>query len=128
MIDNKEKQQSLNSSPARSRKLQDIPSFDELVALSNADPKGFEKLRTELCEQAIADAPESMQPRLKGLQFQIDMERKRSSSPLDTCVRLSRMMNESLLALNSALTNPGEYMRRRYGTKADVLPMQPRKA
>ena len=100
-----------------------IPEFDELVALAKQHPEQYEALRLELCEQLIASAPVYMRQRLQGLQFQIDMERKKSGSSMSACIRLSQLMNESLLKLNAALSNPSEYLKKYYGKSADVIPM-----
>ena len=55
----------------------ELPSFDELKKLAQSDPEQLEKLRTELIEDTISSAPAQHQRRLRGLQFQVDMERRR---------------------------------------------------
>lgn len=72
-----------------------IPDFDELATLAKHNPEQFEKLRTELCEKVISAAPESQQRRLRGIQFQIDMERRKAATPMAACVRISELMHES---------------------------------
>ncbi|TNC80424.1 MAG: DUF3135 domain-containing protein [Oleiphilus sp.] len=100
-----------------------LPGFDELVSLAKHHPEQFEALRIELCEQLIARAPIHSRRRLQGLQFQINMERQKSNSGIGTCIRLSQLMNESLLKLNAALCNPSEYFSQHYQESADVIPM-----
>lgn len=98
-----------------------MPSFDEMAMLAKTDPAAFEMMRTELCEQAIARAPLHMRRRLQGLQFKIDMERKRSGSSMGACIRISQLMNESLLKLNAALSNPRAYLEHYYSQSAEVI-------
>lgn len=98
-----------------------MPSFDEMAMLAKTDPEAFEMMRTELCEQAIARAPLHMRKRLQGLQFKIDMERKRSGSSMGACIRISQLMNESLLKLNAALSNPRAYLEQYYSQSAEVI-------
>ena len=88
-----------------------IPSFDALVALAKKDPVEFETLRNQLCEQLLDQAPEYISRRLKGLQFKINMERQRSKTPLKSCLELSKLMNDSLIELEEALSNPQEFLR-----------------
>lgn len=100
-----------------------LPAFDELAALAQSSPEEFEALRIELCEQVIANAPRHMRKRLRGLQFQIDVERQRARSPMHACLKLTSLMNESLSKLQAALTNPREFLNKHYGQQADIIPL-----
>ena len=66
--------------------------FDAWMALYQSDPEEFEQRRAILIQSVIDSAPRHYQRRLKGLQFQIDMERRRTDSPLKSCLRISSMM------------------------------------
>ncbi len=66
--------------------------FDAWMALYQSDPEEFERRRAILIQSVIDSAPRHYQRRLKGLQFQIDMERRRTDSPLKSCLRISSMM------------------------------------
>ncbi|HUW49713.1 MAG TPA: DUF3135 domain-containing protein [Sulfuricella sp.] len=66
--------------------------FDEWMTLAQSDPDAVEELREYAIEEVIALAPLDMQPRLRALQWRIDMERARASTPLSACIRLSNMM------------------------------------
>lgn len=66
--------------------------FDEWMKLAASDPEGFENRRRQVVEEAILSAPQAMQPRLRALQWRIDMERDRASNPLSACIRLCNMM------------------------------------
>jgi hypothetical protein len=71
--------------------------FDEWARLARAEPEAFEQRRSELIEEIIGDAPAHMQQRLRGLQFRVEMERRRSRTPYAACLRLSRLMWEAFL-------------------------------
>lgn len=71
--------------------------FDEWVRLARSEPDMFERRRNELIEETIGDAPAHMQQRLRGLQFRVEMERRRSRTPYAACLRVSRMMWEAFL-------------------------------
>jgi len=60
--------------------------------LAKTDPERFEQERKDAIEAKITAAPEHLQRRLRGLQWQIDMERSRASNPLSACVRMHKMM------------------------------------
>ncbi|MEI7969872.1 MAG: DUF3135 domain-containing protein [Betaproteobacteria bacterium] len=77
--------------------------WDTWSALARDDPEAFERRRVEAVEELIGSAPPEMQQRLRGLQFRIDMERQRSSTPMGACVRINRMMWESFGELRDSL-------------------------
>ncbi|MDQ2695769.1 MAG: DUF3135 domain-containing protein [Pseudomonadota bacterium] len=80
-----------------------LPPFDELAELARNRPDEFERLRRAACEAFINDAPEKARQRLRGLQFRIDMERRRCKTPLQACIRISAMMQDSLVDLGDTL-------------------------
>lgn len=71
--------------------------FDEWATLARNDPAGFESRRLALIENFLRQFPQSEQRRLRGLQFRIEMERRRARTPMAACLRLSSMMWDSLL-------------------------------
>lgn len=81
----------------------ELPDHEFLSQLALDDPPAFEALRAELIERAIAEAPERMQARLRGLQFRIDAIRKLSRSPLGATVKINAMMWESFLEMDQQL-------------------------
>lgn len=83
--------------------MKNLPDFEELVRLAEEDPAALEKLRQEAVNALIQNAPEQQRRRLKGLQFQIDMERQKAKNPMDSCVRISRLMHESFSKLRDTL-------------------------
>ncbi len=80
-----------------------LPAFDELKRLAEQDPQALEALRTRLIEEVIENAAPESQPRLRGLQFQVDMERRRAKTPMASCIKVSQLMQDSLLRLQGAL-------------------------
>ncbi|NIR25446.1 MAG: DUF3135 domain-containing protein, partial [Gammaproteobacteria bacterium] len=67
----------------------DLPEFDKLREMAEQDPEQLERLRVELCDRLIQDAPEKYRRKLRGLQFRIDMERRRAKSPMAACIAIS---------------------------------------
>jgi hypothetical protein len=71
--------------------------FDHWAALARDDPAAFEALRRATIDAFIDGAPLERQERLRRLQWRIDQERRRAASPLAGCIRISRMMWNSLV-------------------------------
>ena len=82
--------------------------FDELAALAKNDPLAFEARRRAMIDglfasiEARSDDPHFIQ-RLRGLQFRIDMERRRSRTSMRALLRIYSMMWDSFVELNSLL-------------------------
>ncbi len=66
--------------------------FEKWARLAKDDPEEFEKERKRVIEETIMRCPPRNRQRLIRLQWRIDMERKRSKNPLQSCVRLFDMM------------------------------------
>ena len=81
----------------------DFPSFEELLELAKNNPESLERLRQRLIDQTIRQAPLNDQRRLRGLQFQIDAQRQIAPNPMAACLKISKMMHESLSDLCSFL-------------------------
>ncbi len=86
-----------------------LPEFEVLVDLARNDPEGLEELRASLVGVVIKEArtPQQRQ-RLAGLQFRIDLERRRSTSPMGATIRISEMMCRSLADLHLSIVAPEE--------------------
>ena len=98
------------------------PSSEELEKLATTDPEALEALRQQEVEILIQAAPENMQRRLRGLQFQIDAKRHTSKSPLAACIAISEMMFSSVYQLNDALNGYGTSQKQPQKTaKAQVI-------
>lgn len=84
-----------------------LPAFDVLVDMARNDPKGLETLRRSLTDAVIAAASnETTRRRLAGLQFRVDMERRRASTPLAATIRISEMMCRALADLHRSMVAP----------------------
>jgi hypothetical protein len=77
--------------------------FDEWMVLARSDPDEFERRRRILIEKTISRASARSQPRLRCLQWRIDMERQRARTPLAACLRLSSMMWDSVVGESGLL-------------------------
>ncbi len=80
-----------------------LPDFDELVKLAKENPEELERIRQQACEELIEEAPEQFKRKLRGLQFKIDMERRRARTPMASCLKISEMMHDSFGQLRKAL-------------------------
>jgi len=89
--------------------------FDDWSRLAKEDPSAFEARRLALIEEFLRQFPQPDQQRLRGLQFRIDMVRRRARTPMGACLKISSMMWESLLgshglknALDTLLDSPAQ--------------------
>jgi hypothetical protein len=102
----------------------------EWQRLAREDPAQFERRRHETIEAVIAQAPEALQPRLRGLQFRIDLERTRAKTPLGAAIRLHSMMWDEFQALRDALNRLAQIDLRApphpERAPARVIPFRPR--
>jgi hypothetical protein len=78
--------------------LSNLPKFDfdEWNTLYKKDPEAFEKKRLECLNQCIMDAPLKYQKRLNGLMFHVNAIRQLEKNPMQTCIKMSSMMMQSL--------------------------------
>ena len=68
------------------------------MQLAKMDPEKFKEQRNHAVNTMIDSAPLVLQKRLRGLQWRIDMEIRRSKNPMDSCLRINRMMMNSVYA------------------------------
>lgn len=86
-----------------------LPDFDTLKEAAETSPEALENFRQHAIEAAIQNAPQNTRERLRGLQFQIDSQRRLHSTALGSCIKISGMMHDSFFSLRehiSQLTNP----------------------
>lgn len=84
-----------------------LPAFDVLVDMARNDPDRLEKLRQRLTRHVIDGATsEDKRRRLEGLQFRVDMERRKAGSHLAATIRISEMMCHSLADLHKSMVTP----------------------
>ncbi len=77
--------------------------FDHWARLAAEDPERFERERAEALAGIIAEAPDSIRPRLTGLQWQLDQVRDRADAPMGACMRMYRMMWDSVIGEDGLL-------------------------
>ena len=75
--------------------------FDAWAMLARTAPDDFEQRRRAVVENQISSSDNVR--RLRGLQWRIDIERERAHTPLKSCLRLSIMMWDAFVDLNTAL-------------------------
>jgi len=84
-----------------------LPAFEVLVDMARNDPEGLETLRRSLTNAVIATASsDNARRRLKGIQFRVDLERRRAATPLAATIRISEMMCRSLADLHASFVAP----------------------
>lgn len=77
--------------------------FSEWARLARDAPEEFEQRRRATLEAVIARARPALQPRLRGLQSRIDLERRRARTPLGAAIRLHAMMWDEFERLRATL-------------------------
>jgi len=81
----------------------ELPDFDYLKLLASDDPDELERLRRFYCEKLIESAPDRYRNRLKGLQFQVDMIKRKSKNPLHSCMQISKLMMDNYVDMQQAI-------------------------
>ncbi len=71
--------------------------FNDWRELAQRDPAAFELRRKATIKDAI-DRSKSDRRLMKGLQFRLDMARRRSRNPMAACIRLHAMMMDFFLS------------------------------
>lgn len=87
----------------------ELPAFDTLKALADEDPEALEVLRNRLVAEVIERAPSHQRAQLEGLQFVLDMERRRAKNPMQCCIRMSQLMHERVERLRDCLKETLNY-------------------
>ena len=81
-------------------KYTDLPSTDVLMKLASSDPEALEAIRLELTRELIDRVPSDLRKRrLEGLNFTIEMNRRKASNPMHSCLKLSELMWDSAIAM-----------------------------
>lgn len=70
--------------------------FDAWVSLARDNPQAFEQKRIHALNQAILEAPQRLQHRLRCLQWKLDRIRETSATPLAAGVRMQQLLWDSL--------------------------------
>ncbi len=106
--------------------------FDSWATLAQQDPQAFEIERNRVIERAIKRAPAHTQQRLRCLQWKLDMIRNTSATPMAACLRINKLLWESLAGNNGLLANlnrirSGEPPQLRAKSTAKILAFQAHK-
>ncbi|MDK9739957.1 DUF3135 domain-containing protein [Vibrio sp. D404a] len=100
-----------------------LPPFDELVKLAQRDPKAFNQLKHDMCEQMICSASNIMQDRLRAQQSHIDLVVSRCKNPHHTNVVLMRELRCQVCKFQEALQGNGAISE---PPTANVIPFKPK--
>jgi hypothetical protein len=102
--------------------------FNEWSELARNDPQAFEARYRALIEDTISRAPVEVQPRLRCLQWRVDMERRKHKSPLGACLSIYRMMWDSVYGERGLLDALNSLSRQEFDLKpAKVLAFRARR-
>ncbi|MGF1699893.1 DUF3135 domain-containing protein [Photobacterium makurazakiensis] len=86
--------------------MQTLPSFDELKAMAENAPEELEALRISMSEEVIANASESMQPRLRAQMSHINQVIAKGKNPNHTNILLMAELQQQLKRFAQALNAP----------------------
>lgn len=85
------------------RKYTELPSFDELIEIHQANPDELDEVRRQLSNQLIEGSSERYRRRMHGLMFQIEMTLRKGKNPIHRSVLLSQMLHKYTHQLHSAI-------------------------
>lgn len=102
--------------------------FEEWAELARTNPEAFEQQRRQQIESVISSVSSRQRNRLERLQWRIDMERHRATTPLSACMRISGMMMDALYGERGLVKAINGEIPRDKATAAKVIEIaQPRK-
>jgi len=82
-----------------------LPDHKTLRELAENSPEQLEFILRANIAALIETTSGNHRRRLQGLQFQIDVQRQLAKNPMDSCIRISKMMHDSFIELNRVLTS-----------------------
>ena len=94
--------------------------FDTWSEVARSDPDAFEQMRLAAIQAVIDGAPPENRERLRRLQWRIDQERRLAHTPLNACLRISRMMWRNVLGPGGLQERFGE-LQRMFGAQPDQI-------
>ncbi|ODP96748.1 MULTISPECIES: DUF3135 domain-containing protein [Salinivibrio] len=83
-----------------------LPSFDELAALAQSDPKALEALRLKMSEEVIANASHATQPQLHAMLSHINRVIEHGKNPLHVNVMLFQALSKQYSRFATAFESP----------------------
>ena len=81
----------------------ELPDFDTLKELAANEPSRLDAILEQQIDQLMAKASPEQQRRLRGLQFEIDGQRRLAKNNIDSCIRIANMMRESFYLMRSEM-------------------------
>ena len=94
--------------------------FDDWAEMARKDPASFEKMRQAAIDDFIESTPAAQRERLRRLQWRIDQERRLARTPMNACIRISRMMWDNILGdggLRDRFAELGELLQTQSGRR-----------
>ncbi len=79
--------------------------FDDWAELAKRDPEAFERRRDQVVSEVCGHMNVDSAPAIAGIRWRIDIERKRCTTPMQLCLRLSSLMWDRYLDMNDALND-----------------------
>jgi hypothetical protein len=104
--------------------------FDEWAALAKSDPQAFETQRRQVIDRAIRAAPAARQQKLHRIQWKLDQIRSTSRTPMVACLRMQRLLWESVTGENgllACLQQPLIRQRPAAAASARIIPLASRR-
>ena len=101
--------------------------FDAWKLLAESDREAFERQRSQLLQAEINAASATNRPRLRALQWRIDMVRRRYKHPVAATSKLFAMLCDQVYGANGfldTLTNPRSQLDPPLQRRAAVLPFR----
>lgn len=86
---------------------QTLPSFDELMAMAESNPDGFNQFKQGMCEEMIQSASAQMQARLWAQQSHIDRVLSKCKNPNQANVVLMRELVSQMVKFQDVLDSDG---------------------
>ncbi|EID4391292.1 DUF3135 domain-containing protein [Vibrio vulnificus] len=102
---------------------QQLPSFDEMMALAAENPDAFNQFKQDMCQEMIQSASEAMRERLLAQQSHIDLVISRCKNPVHTNVVLMNELTKQMVKFREALDSDGSELQ---APCAEVIPFAPK--
>ncbi|HAS6349611.1 DUF3135 domain-containing protein [Vibrio sp. IRLE0018] len=102
---------------------QQLPSFDEMMALAAENPNAFNQFKQEMCHEMIQSASEAMRERLVAQQSHIDLVISRCKNPVHTNVVLMNELTKQMVKFREALDSDGSDT---LNQDAQIIPFTPK--
>lgn len=96
--------------------------FDAWAALARSDPEEFERQRRQMVDNTCEKLGGLQRPVIAGICWRIEQERRRSTSPLQLCMKLSSLMWGRYTDLADALSESQTVMTEQEKSRLSIVP------